>query len=155
MVSKPEQWVNDFAAAGADQYTFHIEATEDPVSLAKLVRAKGMKVGVSVKPKTPATAIEHLVREGLVDTVLVMSVEPGFGGQSFMPEAVPKIAEIRSFSKTVNISVDGGIALNNIEQVAAAGANVAVAGSSIFGAKSPQAVISEMHSVLLKHLAAA
>jgi ribulose-phosphate 3-epimerase len=154
MVSEPERWVNDFAKAGADQYTFHIEATKDPKALCAQIRAAGMHCGVSIKPATPASAIAELVSSGLVDTVLVMTVEPGFGGQSFMASMVPKIAEIRKLSSKVNIEVDGGIGLDNVEQVAAAGANVVVAGSAIFGASDPGAVIRGLKAMLDQHASA-
>eukprot|EP00698_Gefionella_okellyi_P001897 TRINITY_DN1174_c0_g1_i1.p2 TRINITY_DN1174_c0_g1~~TRINITY_DN1174_c0_g1_i1.p2 ORF type:complete len:227 (+),score=50.51 TRINITY_DN1174_c0_g1_i1:84-683(+) len=148
MVSVPEQWVDDFANAGADQYTFHIEATSDAVALATRIRIAGMKVGVSIKPGTAVQSIEQLVREGLVDTVLVMSVEPGFGGQSFMPSCVEKIRAIRQMSAVVNIEVDGGIAPVNAALVAGAGANALVAGSSIFGAPDPGLVIQQLRQAL-------
>lgn len=136
MVAKPEQWVDDFAKAGASQYTFHIEATENPVALIESIRKAGMQVGVALKPKTPAEAVFALCDEKLVDMVLVMTVEPGFGGQSFMSDMMPKVAALRKAYPSLNIQVDGGLGLSTIEAAANAGANVIVAGTSIFRAAS-------------------
>ena len=94
MVSEPEKWVNDMADAGADQFTFHIEATNKPVALIRTVKKNGMKCGVALKPNTPASAVAPYAHD--VDTVLVMTVEPGFGGQSFMTNMMPKVAELRA-----------------------------------------------------------
>jgi len=90
MVAKPEQWVDDIAKAGGEMYTFHIEATNEPVALIKQIHAAGMKAGVAIKPKTPADVVIGEVGE-LADMVLVMTVEPGFGGQRFMAECMPKV----------------------------------------------------------------
>jgi ribulose-phosphate 3-epimerase len=90
MVAKPEQWVDDIAKAGGQMYTFHIEATHEPVKLIKQIHAAGMKAGVAIKPKTPADSVIGEIAE-LADMVLVMTVEPGFGGQRFMAECMPKV----------------------------------------------------------------
>ncbi|PIA18141.1 Ribulose-phosphate 3-epimerase [Coemansia reversa NRRL 1564] len=140
MVSKPEQWVDDFASAGADLFCFHYEATEDPTALIEMIRAKGMKVGIAIKPNTPADVVYKFAPA--LDQVLVMTVEPGFGGQSFMPECMDKVRDLRSRFPELDIEVDGGLAPENIEIAAKAGANVIVAGSSIFNASSPESVIS-------------
>jgi ribulose-phosphate 3-epimerase len=92
MVAKPEQWVDDIAKAGGEMYTFHIEATKEPVALIKQIHAAGMKAGVAIKPKTSADSVIGEVAE-LADMVLVMTVEPGFGGQRFMAECMPKVIE--------------------------------------------------------------
>ncbi|KAJ1854096.1 RIBULOSE-phosphate 3-epimerase [Coemansia sp. RSA 1822] len=140
MVSNPEQWVDDFARAGADLFCFHIEATTDASALIDRIHALNMKAGIAIKPKTPVTSVVPLVHK--LDQVLVMTVEPGFGGQSFMPECMDKVRELRAQFPDLDIEVDGGLAPENIEVAAQAGANVIVAGSSIFKASSPRDVIS-------------
>ncbi|KAI9331260.1 ribulose-phosphate 3-epimerase [Zopfochytrium polystomum] len=136
MVSNPEQWVADFAKAGANMYTFHIEATTYPQALIEKIRAAGMKVGVAIKPKTPVEAVLPYVDQ--VDMVLVMTVEPGFGGQKFMPSVLPKVRALRAARPQLDIEVDGGVGPGEtIEAASGAGANVIVAGSSIFGAAAP------------------
>lgn len=146
MVSKPEQWVQDIADAGGDQFTFHLEATADPLALIQQIRDAGMKVGVAVKPGTPVEQVFPLVDK--VDMVLVMTVEPGFGGQKFMPDMMPKVEALRAKFPTLDIEVDGGLGPSTIDAAAKAGANMIVAGSSVFKAADPAAAILEMrHSV--------
>ncbi|KAJ1898201.1 RIBULOSE-phosphate 3-epimerase [Kickxella alabastrina] len=140
MVSNPEQWVDDFASAGADLFCFHIEATKDASALIDDIHAKGMKAGMAIKPDTPVDVVYEFAEK--LDQVLVMTVEPGFGGQSFMPACMDKVRELRKRYPNLDIEVDGGLDPENIEVAAKAGANVIVAGSSIFKAKSPEAVIS-------------
>ncbi|KAI9474557.1 RIBULOSE-phosphate 3-epimerase [Coemansia sp. RSA 989] len=140
MVSRPEQWVDDFADAGADLFCFHYEATDDPQALIQRIHDKGMKAGMAVKPKTPIDTVYPFADE--LDQVLVMTVEPGFGGQAFMPECMDKVKDLRARFPQLDIEVDGGLAPDNIEVAAKAGANVIVAGSSIFKAESPGDVIS-------------
>lgn len=137
MITDPEKWVTDMAKAGASQMTFHLEATNDAAALAKQIRDAGMQCGIAIKPKTPITAaLTSLVDNALVDMVLVMTVEPGFGGQSFMEDMMPKVQELRQRYPYLNIQVDGGIAEKTVTIAAEAGANVLVAGTSIFKAKS-------------------
>jgi len=131
MVSKPEFWVPVYAKAGASGFTFHIEATEDPASLISSIKSHGMKVGIALKPKTPASTVEKFGDS--VDLLLVMTVEPGFGGQKFMVDMMPKVKELRRRFPTQNIEVDGGVDVETIEKCAAAGANVIVSGSGVFG----------------------
>lgn len=146
MVSKPEQWVSDIADAGGDQFTFHLEATQDPLALIQQIRDAGMKVGVAVKPGTPIEEVFPLVDK--VDMVLVMTVEPGFGGQKFMVDMMPKVETLRAKFPTLDIEVDGGLGPSTIDAAAKAGANMIVAGSSVFKADDPAAVILQMrHSV--------
>lgn len=146
MVSKPEQWVQDIADAGGDQFTFHLEATENPKALIQQIRDAGMKVGVAVKPGTPVQDVFPLV--DLVDMVLVMTVEPGFGGQKFMADMMPKVETLRAKFPALDIEVDGGLGPSTIDAAAKAGANMIVAGSSVFRAEDPAAVILELrHSV--------
>lgn len=110
-----------------------------------------MSCGVALKPQTPVNSVHHLVEEKLVDLVLVMTVEPGFGGQALLPGCIAKVSELRQRWPMLNIQVDGGIGPSNIEQVAKAGANVIVAGSSIFGSPTPAEVIQTMRRAVDNH----
>jgi len=157
MVSEPERWVGDFAKAGADMFTFHIEATsgrkdENSVdlteSLLKRARELGMHTGLAVKPKTSVKEALEYVERGLVDMLLVMTVEPGFGGQSFMADMMGKVAEARRRFPALDIEVDGGLDANTIVQAAGSGANVIVAGSSVFRVKSDPDKLKEIITVL-------
>lgn len=146
MIVEPERYIARFAHEGADWITFHLEATQDALHCIHLIRESGAKVGVSVKPKTPIEALRPILKE--VDMVLVMSVEPGFGGQKFIPESLDRIRALRRMAEELNptllIEVDGGISAENAGEVFDAGANVLVAGSSIFKAADPEAEIVKM-----------
>ncbi|KAI8638166.1 ribulose-phosphate 3-epimerase [Parasitella parasitica] len=141
MVSNPSQWVDDIAKAGGQMYTFHIEATENPMALIKQIHAAGMQAGVAIKPKTPVEKVLGEVAENC-DMILVMTVEPGFGGQRFMAECMPKVEELRRKYPKLDIEVDGGLSLETIDASADAGANVIVAGTGIFKAEKPNEVIA-------------
>ena len=134
MIDRPERYAKRFIDAGADILTFHIEATEDPAGLLDLIRSHGAKAAISIKPGTPAEAVFPLLDK--CDMVLVMTVEPGYGGQKFMADMLPKIAEIKKEidkrGLVVEIQVDGGINPENAPSVISAGANILVAGSSVF-----------------------
>lgn len=134
MVQEPIRYIEAFKEAGADIVTIHLEACEDVRATIGKIRQCGMKVGLSICPKTPAEEIENLLSE--VDMLLVMSVHPGFGGQKFIPESLDKIRKIRKMTEEqkldVDIQVDGGIYLSNVKEVLDAGANVIVAGSAVF-----------------------
>ena len=134
MIEKPERYVEEFAACGADLVNFHLEATEDVKGCIDKIRATGKKVGITIKPATPAEAVEPYLE--LVDMVLVMTVEPGFGGQKLIPECLDKVAVIRKMitdrGLTTDLEVDGGIHLDNVVQALEKGANVIVAGSAVF-----------------------
>ena len=137
MVSKPSQWIEPVAkscAGAGSRYTFHLEAVEtddlDVTGIVKLIREYGMQVGIAIKPGTEVQAISAVV--ALVDMVLVMTVEPGFGGQSFMPNCMPKVLALRNEHPDLDIQVDGGLGPTTIDAAAAAGANLIVAGSSVF-----------------------
>lgn len=130
MVSEPEKWVKDIAKAGGSMFTFHLEATRDPISLIRSIHEAGMKAGCAIKPGTPVSAVLQIAE--LVDMVLVMTVEPGFGGQSFMPDMMPKVRELRRKFPKLDIEVDGGLGPETIGEAARAGANMIVAGSSVF-----------------------
>ena len=148
MVIEPEKLVEPFAKAGADNITFHIEATNDPDGIIELIKSCGCKVGVSIKPKTPLTEIFPVLQK--VDVVLVMSVEPGFGGQGYISGTNERIAEIKSFLNKddldhVLIEVDGGVNLHNAKEVMDAGADVLVAGSEVFKSADPVQTIKEFY----------
>lgn len=150
MIEDPARWAPDYAA-DFDSVTFHLEAVEDvaaAVELASVLRDKGTKAGVSVKPNTPVEPLldqlEHF------DIILVMSVEPGFGGQSFMPEVLPKVEALRARIDADNlqtlIEIDGGISAETASSAAAAGVDVYVAGSSVFGKPDPAARVDEIRT---------
>jgi len=149
MVIDPEKLVEPFARAGADSITFHIEATDDPQSVIDLIKATGTKVGISIKPATPLAEIEPYYDQ--IDLVLVMSVDPGFGGQGYLDgstERVEKVKQIlieKSLQNRVLIEVDGGIKLHNAEEVINAGADVLVAGSAIFGVDDPVQTMKDFY----------
>ncbi len=148
MVIEPEKLVEPFAKAGADNITFHIEATNDPDGIIELIKSCGCKVGVSIKPKTPLTEIFPFLQK--VDVVLVMSVEPGFGGQGYIQGSNERISEIKSFLNEncldrVLIEVDGGVKLHNAKGVMDAGADVLVAGSEVFKSIDPVQTIKEFY----------
>ena len=146
MIENPLRWVADYVDAGAANVTFHLEAADDPVAVADLLHAKGSRAGVSIKPGTPAEMCYELLEH--VDLVLVMSVEPGFGGQKFMPEMLDKVralrAEIDRRGLDVLIQIDGGIDADTIGECAAAGCDVFVAGSAVYGAPDPDAMIGTL-----------
>ncbi|VDP09419.1 unnamed protein product [Soboliphyme baturini] len=142
MVQNPEKWVSDMASAGADIFTFHVEASADPGALIKQIKEAGLKVGMALKPNTPMADVKTLVSS--VDMVLVMTVEPGFGGQAFMPQMLDKVRELRNDRPWLNIEVDGGVGPKNIVDCAEAGANMIVAGTSVVSHANPEAVIEFM-----------
>ncbi|MDD6021054.1 MAG: ribulose-phosphate 3-epimerase [Oscillospiraceae bacterium] len=148
MISEPLRYIRDFAAAGSDIITFHYECDSDIEETIDLIHSLGCKAGLSVKPKTDIEKIYPYLDK--LDMVLVMTVEPGFGGQSFMADMMPKITKLREeCSKRgldILIQVDGGISLKTIAEAAKAGANVFVAGSAVFGAESPKDMIAELRS---------
>ena len=135
MINEPGRYIKDFADAGADLICIHVEASSDPAADLKAIKELGVKCGVAIKPGTPVSAVKELLP--LLDLALVMSVEPGFGGQKFMPIAVDKIKELYSLREELgldfDIEVDGGIGADNARLVYEAGANVLVAGSSVLG----------------------
>ena len=146
MISEPEKYIEAFAKAGADIITFHYEATNDPEALIELIHSFGVKAGISVKPDTPTFVLEPLVRK--VDMVLIMTVEPGFGGQKLIEKCVDKVLEVKRmcemFDCAPEIEVDGGINGENVGALIANGANVIVAGSSVFKAEDAGAVIATL-----------
>lgn len=143
MIVSPERYVERFVEAGADLVTFHLEAAEDPAGCIARIRRAGAKVGVSIKPATPVEALREVLPA--VDLVLVMSVEPGFGGQSFIEGSLEKIRRLQALVRELGldtvIEVDGGISAANAREVFEAGAEVLVAGSAVFKAGDPEAEI--------------
>jgi ribulose-phosphate 3-epimerase len=156
MVTNPEKWLDDFHSAGINSLTFHIESVgneqnpTDPRQFIEQIKAKGIKAGLTLRPKTSLDTIKPYL--SLVDMVLIMTVEPGFGGQEFMADQLEKVRWVRAHYPALNIQVDGGVGPDTIEQCAAAGANVIVAGSAIFKAKDPGAVIKQLREAVNKHL---
>ena len=134
MITEPIRYIEAFKKAGADLITIHLEACEDVNATIAKIREQDMKVGISICPDTPVDALNEYLDK--VDMVLIMSVHPGFGGQSFIPASLDKIRELKSIIEekgfSVDIQVDGGIGMNNVEDVIKAGANIIVAGSAIF-----------------------
>ena len=135
MIDNPDRWAPPYAEAGAYNVTFHAEASDDPIAVARDIRAAGAKAGLSVKPGTPIEPYLELLRD--FDTLLVMSVEPGFGGQKFIPHSLEKIRRLAAFRKELGlqfrIEVDGGVAHDTMAQVVQAGAELLVAGNAVFG----------------------
>ena len=152
MIDEPLEYIEDFRNAGADIITFHVESSSPAEETVDKIRECGCKAGISIKPKTGAEEILPFLDK--LDMVLVMTVEPGFGGQSFMPETMEKIKTLREEIKrrglSVDIQVDGGINEKTIGIAASAGANVFVAGTSVFGAESYESAISEMRTIASK-----
>lgn len=134
MIEKPERYIEEFARIGADIITFHLEATEKPAEVIDLIHSFGKKAGMSIKPATPVEAIVPYMEQ--LDMLLVMTVEPGFGGQSYIPESTERIRQARKLFEErglkTDIQVDGGITADNVHVVLEAGANVVVAGSAVF-----------------------
>ena len=146
MIADPDRWAPGFAEAGAASVTFHVEAAHAPVRLARELRAKGARAGVALNPATPIEACATMLGE--VDMVLLMTVEPGFGGQKFLDLVLPKITAIRKLVSAANldvwIQVDGGVAVDTIERCAEAGADTFVAGSAVYRSPDPDAMVNEL-----------
>jgi ribulose-phosphate 3-epimerase len=152
MISDVDRWGPGYAELGAASVTFHLEAATDPVALARRLRSIGSRAGVAVKPATPVEGLFDVLDE--FDQILVMTVEPGFGGQSFMADQMPKLRrladEARRRGSSVWLQVDGGISESTIAQAAEAGADTFVAGSAVFGADDPDAAIASLRDRALR-----
>jgi len=148
MIEDPDRWAPAYAEAGAQSVTFHVEAAAAPVRLARELRAAGARAGMALKPATPIDPLVDLLPE--IDMVLLMTVEPGFGGQPFLDVVLPKIARTRQLLRdrdsSVWLQVDGGISASTIERAAEAGADVFVAGSAVFNADDPAGVVSHLRT---------
>ncbi|MCW8892320.1 MAG: ribulose-phosphate 3-epimerase [Deltaproteobacteria bacterium] len=146
MIEQPAQYVADFAKAGADLIVVHAEADRHLHRTIQLIKSLGKKAGVSLNPATSLTALDMILPN--LDLVLLMTVNPGFGGQSFIESCLPKISELRQridqLGLPIELEVDGGVKVDNIEQIAAAGADVFVAGSAVFGTDNYQATIRQL-----------
>ena len=149
MIEDPERWAPAYAEVGAKSVTFHVEAAIDPRKAISAIRATGARVGMALKPATTVSDVRELLP--LVDMVLVMTVEPGFGGQSFMTQMLPKVQEIRSIiaqtGSDIWLQVDGGVSLATIEDCARAGADVFVAGSAVYRAEDPAGMVDQLRAV--------
>lgn len=148
MIANVDQWAPSFADAGLDSVTFHLEASSAPVKLARELRARGSKAGLALRPATPVETCLDLLPE--IDLLLIMTVEPGFGGQEFLDIMLPKIRRARAAAEAngtgLAIQVDGGISADTIGRAAEAGANVFVAGSAVYGADDPDQAISGLRA---------
>jgi ribulose-phosphate 3-epimerase len=148
MIDDPDRWAPDYAEAGAANVTIHVEAAKDPVQVARAIRSAGSLAGLSVKPNTPLEPYLDLLRE--YDTLLVMTVEPGFGGQDFIADVLPKVRlareHVRAGHLRLYVEVDGGISAETIEAAAEAGADVFVAGSAVYGADEPGRAVEALRA---------
>jgi ribulose-phosphate 3-epimerase len=153
MVEDADRWAPRYAEAGGRSVTFHVEAAADPRSVARDIRAAGARAGMAIKPGTPFDGFEELLPE--LDMVLVMTVEPGFGGQSFMADQMPKVRKVREAVRRhggqIWVQVDGGVSASTIEQCAEAGADVFVAGSAVYGAQNAAAAVEELRRLAGRH----
>ena len=149
MIEDADRWAPEYAAAGAASVTFHAEATQAPVRLARELRSRGVRAGIALRPASPVEPLLDLLAE--FDMLLVMTVEPGFGGQSFIEGMLPKIRRARAALDASGggtwIQVDGGVARDTVGRIAAAGANVFVAGSAVYGARDVPAEIAALRAL--------
>jgi ribulose-phosphate 3-epimerase len=148
MIDDPDRWAPAYAEAGAGSVTFHVEAAAEPVRLARALRSAGARAGLALKPATPVDPYEDLLPE--LDMVLLMTVEPGFGGQGFIDAVLPKIRRTRElvdrYGGEIWIQVDGGVSAETIEKCAEAGADTFVAGSAVYGSADPAKVCAELRA---------
>ena len=153
MIQDPLRYIDSFAKAGADIITFHFESCDDPAAVIRAIREKDIRVGMAISPDTDVEAIKPFFKE--IDMLLIMTVYPGFGGQQLIPRTLQKIRKAKEYAiqedLSLNIEVDGGIYDSNVHLVTEAGANVIVAGSAIFGSKTPRKVILTMRKEADEH----
>ena len=151
MIENPERYIDSFADAGSDVITVHVEAARHLHRIIAHIRERGIKAGVSLNPATPLVQVEPILND--VDVLLIMTVNPGFGGQKFINSSLPKIRKARemvnSTAPNVAIEVDGGVTLHNIKSIAEAGADIIVAGASVFGSGNYKQTIGSMKAILL------
>jgi ribulose-phosphate 3-epimerase len=154
MIDDPDRWAPQYAEAGAGSVTFHVEAASDARALARSLRSAGARAGMALKPGTAFAPYADVLPD--LDMVLVMTVEPGFGGQSFMADQMPKVREVREavsrHGGEIWVQVDGGVSADTIEQCAEAGANVFVAGSAVYGADDAAAAVDELRALAARHV---
>ena len=148
MIMEPERYIDDFINAGADGITVHVEATRHLQRTLAMIREKGLKSGVSLNPSTPLDTIKYCLDN--IDLVLIMSVNPGFGGQTFIDAVIPKIADTKKMisGRAIQLQVDGGVNKDNIARLAQMGVDNVVAGSSVFGTDDPGKTIKEMFDIV-------
>ncbi len=153
MIENPDRWAPAYAELGCDSVTFHLEAAQDPIGLARRIREIGSKAAIAIKPDTPFSDVEQLLTE--IDMLLVMTVEPGFGGQKLIPETVSKVKAARAAAKasglSIAIQVDGGVTESNVSLLADAGADVFVAGSAVFSAQNRNLEITKLRELVNSH----
>ena len=153
MIENPDRWALDYADLGVDSVTFHLEAADDPVLLAKRIQEKGVKAAIAIKPNTPISEVIELLP--VIDMLLVMTVEPGFGGQKLIPETLAKVAqarkELRAHGLQIGLQVDGGVTEDNIGELAQLGADVFVAGSAVFNKPDRNAQIAKLRELARAH----
>ena len=153
MIENPERWALEYASLGVDSVTFHLEATKDPIALARKIREMGVKAAIAIKPNTPVSEVSELLSE--IDMLLVMTVEPGFGGQKLIESTIEKVAqarkEIYSHGLQIGIQVDGGVTEDNIAILAEKGADVFVAGSAVFSKPDRNLQISKLRELARAH----
>lgn len=151
MIEEPDRYLEDFAKAGADYVTVHLEATKHIHRTIQLIHDLGMKAGVALNPGTPVSLLEPIIDD--LDLVLIMSVNPGFGGQKFIPYTLEKLKQVREMVKDrdILIEVDGGVTLNNVESIIDAGANLLVAGSSVYDGKDAEGNAAAFMKVFKKY----
>ncbi len=152
MIEDLDRWAVEYAKLGVFSVTLHLESCEEVAKTISAVKATGVRVGLAIKPGTPISEIEPFI--SIVDQVLVMSVEPGFGGQTFIPETIQKIRDLKSLIRRISpdtwIQVDGGIGVQNIEEVARAGADTFVAGSAVFNSGKPAENIEALRNLAIR-----
>ena len=149
MVANPEKVIDEYIKAGADILTVHYEATKDLQKVLERIKSKGILAGVAIKPKTSTMKLKDILASGLVDVVIVMGVEPGACGQTFIPGSAEKVAEVRELDKNVFISIDGGVTLKNAKILKKFGANILVSGATIFNSKNMKKTIKALKGRIL------
>jgi len=149
MIEDPDRWAPGYVEAGASSVTFHVEACRAPIRTAREIRAKGARAAMALKPATPIEPYEDMLSE--LDMILIMTVEPGFGGQKFLDVCIPKIRRtrdlVRKHGLDVWIEIDGGVSAETIERCAEAGADVFVAGSAVYAADDPNAMVEKLRTL--------
>ncbi len=152
MIEDPDRWAPDYVEAGASSVTFHVEACRAPIRTAREIRAKGARAAMALKPATPIEPYEDILSE--LDMILIMTVEPGFGGQKFLDVCVPKIRRTKELldkhGLDLWIEIDGGVSAETIERCAEAGADVFVAGSAVYAAEDPNAMVEKLRDLAAK-----
>lgn len=153
MIEDPDRWAPAYAELGCNSVTFHLEAAQDPIALARRIKDIGAKAAIAIKPNTPVAQVEQLLSE--IDMLLVMTVEPGFGGQKLIPETIAKVLQARDAANrqglTIAIQVDGGVTESNIGELAQAGADVFVAGSAVFNSENRNLEIGKLRDLAHAH----